>query len=64
MDSATLTALEINEWQIAGVQRAIKSLEAGKGVSHQEVKDWVMSWGSGDVLSMPKPRRTDSNRAA
>ena len=36
--------LDANEWQVAGVGRAIVSLERGEGVSHKEVKEWVHSW--------------------
>ena len=36
--------LDANEWQVAGVGRAIVSLERGEGVSHKEVKEWVNSW--------------------
>jgi RHH-type rel operon transcriptional repressor/antitoxin RelB len=38
--------LDVNEWQIAGINQAIASLDRGEGVSHQRVKDWVASWGS------------------
>src|SRR3974390_1200321 len=38
--------LEINEWQVAGIKRAIASLDRGEGIPHDSVKDWVASWGS------------------
>ncbi len=37
--------LDVNEWQVAGVKEAIASLDRGEGVPHEEVKDWVKSWG-------------------
>jgi predicted transcriptional regulator len=37
--------LDVNEWQVGGIKRAIASLDRGEGVSHEEVKDWVKSWG-------------------
>ena len=46
--------LDVNEWQVAGIKRAIASLDRGKAVSHQRVKDWVTSWGSNRERSMPK----------
>ncbi|MFH0298401.1 CopG family ribbon-helix-helix protein [Bradyrhizobium sp. 31Argb] len=46
--------LDVNEWQIAGVKRAIASLDRGEGISHDEVKDWVTSWGSGKEKPFPK----------
>jgi RHH-type transcriptional regulator, rel operon repressor / antitoxin RelB len=38
--------LDINEWQVAGIVGAIASLERGKGVPHERVKEWIASWGS------------------
>ena len=38
--------LEINEWQVTGTKRAIASLDRGEGIPHDQVKDWVASWGS------------------
>lgn len=37
--------LDVNEWQVAGVRQAISSLDRGKGVPHEQVKDWVEAWG-------------------
>jgi len=45
--------LEINEWQVAGVKRAIASLDRGEGIAHDSVKDWVASWGSADEKPTP-----------
>ena len=46
--------LEINEWQVAGIKRAIASLDRGKGIPHDQVTDWVASWGSADEKPAPK----------
>ncbi len=46
--------LEINEWQVAGIRRAIASLDRGEGIPHDEVKDWVASWGSANEKPAPK----------
>ncbi|HLG86024.1 MAG TPA: CopG family ribbon-helix-helix protein [Alphaproteobacteria bacterium] len=46
--------LDVNEWQVAGIKRAIASFDRGEGVSHQEVKEWVESWGSKNERSSPK----------
>ncbi len=46
--------LDVNEWQVAGVKRAAASLDRGEGVSHQEVKDWVNSWGRKRERAVPK----------
>jgi predicted transcriptional regulator len=48
--------LDVNEWQIAGIKKAIASLDREGGVPHQDVKDWVASWGSAKERPVPKPR--------
>jgi RHH-type transcriptional regulator, rel operon repressor / antitoxin RelB len=46
--------LEVNEWQVAGIKQAISSLDRGQGVPHEQVKDWIASWGSGNERPIPK----------
>jgi RHH-type transcriptional regulator, rel operon repressor / antitoxin RelB len=46
--------LDVNEWQVAGVKQAITSLDRGEGVPHEQVKDWITSWGSGSEQPIPK----------
>jgi RHH-type rel operon transcriptional repressor/antitoxin RelB len=46
--------LDINEWQVAGIKRAITSLDRGEGIPHQRVKEWIASWGAGDEQPIPK----------
>lgn len=53
--------LEVNEWQVAGVKRAMASLDRGDGVPHQEVKDWVSSWGGKRERSAPKHGRYEQH---
>jgi predicted transcriptional regulator len=48
--------LDVNEWQVAGVKRAIVSLDRGEGVSHEDVRDWVGSWGR--KRQRPAPKRS------
>ncbi len=45
--------LEFNEWQVAGIKRAIASLDRGDGIAHDQVKDWVASWGSANEKPAP-----------
>ncbi len=47
--------LDVNEWQVAGIKRAIASLDRGEGVPHDDVKNWVNSWGRKD--ERPRPKR-------
>ena len=46
--------LEINEWQVAGIKRAIASLDRGEGIPHESVKDWVASWDSANEKPVPE----------
>jgi RHH-type transcriptional regulator, rel operon repressor / antitoxin RelB len=46
--------LEINEWQVAGIKRAMASLDRGEGIPNDSVKDWVASWGGANEKPAPK----------
>jgi RHH-type transcriptional regulator, rel operon repressor / antitoxin RelB len=46
--------LDVHEWQVAGIKQAITSLDRGERVPHQQVKDWIASWGSGDERPVAK----------
>jgi RHH-type rel operon transcriptional repressor/antitoxin RelB len=46
--------LEVNEWQVAGIKQAIASLDRGEAIAHEQVKDWVASWGSGSERPIPR----------
>jgi predicted transcriptional regulator len=47
--------LDINEWQVAGIRRALESLDRGEGVAHARVREWVESWdGKGEL---PRPSK-------
>jgi predicted transcriptional regulator len=50
--------LDVNEWQVAGVKRAIASLDRGEGVLHQDVKNLVGSWGRKRERPVPKRSAT------
>jgi predicted transcriptional regulator len=49
--------LDVNEWQVAGIKRAIESMDRGEGVPHERVKEWITSWGSKNELPVPKRSR-------
>jgi predicted transcriptional regulator len=36
--------LDSNEWQVAGIAKALASLDRGKGIAHARVSEWVASW--------------------
>ena len=46
--------LDLNEWQVAGVQKAMASLDRGEVTSHDQVREWVGSRGSKRERSVPK----------
>jgi len=48
--------LDLNEWQVAGIQKAVASLDRGEGVPHERVKEWVSSWNS--KKEQPAPKRS------
>ena len=45
--------LDLNEWQVAGIERAIASLDRGGAIPHEAVKAWIGSWGSDNELPPP-----------
>ena len=49
--------LDVNEWQVAGIKKALASVERGDLVPHDEVKKWVASWGTAEELPRPRPRK-------
>lgn len=48
--------LDLNERQVAGIQKVVTSLD--RGISHERVKEWVSSWGSKRERSAPKRSAT------
>ena len=49
--------LDVNEWQVAGIKRAIVAMDQGDGIPHERVKEWIASWGSKNELPVPKRSR-------
>jgi RHH-type rel operon transcriptional repressor/antitoxin RelB len=48
--------VELNEWQVAGIQKAMASLDRGEGVPHERIKEWVNSWNR--KKQRPAPKRS------
>jgi predicted transcriptional regulator len=46
--------VDLNEWQVAGIQKAMVSLDRGEGVPHERVKEWVSSWDRKKERRTPK----------
>ena len=49
--------VDVNEWQIAGIRAAMLSLDRGESIPHEQVKQWVKSWGSRKERPAPKSRK-------
>ena len=49
--------VDVNEWQIAGIRAAMQSLDRGESIPHEQVKEWVKSWGSRKGRPAPKSRK-------
>lgn len=45
--------VDLEERQIAGIKKAISSIDQGLGVAHDDVAAWVASWDSEDELPVP-----------
>jgi RHH-type rel operon transcriptional repressor/antitoxin RelB len=50
--------VDVNEWQIAGIRAAIQSLDRGESIPHEQVKEWVQSWGSRKERPAPKSHKS------
>jgi len=49
--------LDVNEWQVAAIKRAIQSMDRGEGVPHERGKEWITSWWTKNELPIPKRSR-------
>jgi RHH-type transcriptional regulator, rel operon repressor / antitoxin RelB len=55
--------LDANEWQVAGVRAAMRSLDVKGGVEHDRVKAWVNSWGEERETMRPRTMRPKTRKA-
>ena len=46
--------VELEERQIAGIKKAMASVDQGLGVAHDDVEAWIESWDTGDERPVPK----------
>ncbi len=51
---AIVAYLDTNEWQVAGINKALTSLDRGKGIAYARVSEWVASWETHDERPAPK----------
>jgi predicted transcriptional regulator len=45
---------DVCDWQISAIEKAITSLDSRRVVAHDDVKDWIASWGM--TIERPTPR--------
>jgi predicted transcriptional regulator len=48
--------VDVNEWQVAGIKRAMESMDRGEGIPHEEIKQWLGSLKNGKRRARPKRR--------
>jgi predicted transcriptional regulator len=41
---------------VAAVKRGLSSADAGRTVPYEDVRKWLLSWGTADELPMPECR--------
>jgi len=51
---AVAAFVEQEEWQIGEMQAGAAELDAGKGISHGRVAEWVRSWGTATEKKAPR----------
>jgi predicted transcriptional regulator len=50
--------LDVHEWQVAGIKKAMASMDSNGGVDHADVKNWVANWGNASASNkIPHPRK-------
>jgi len=46
--------VEAEEWQLREIQTGLDELDAGQGVSHEQVSKWLRSWGKPGETKAPR----------
>jgi RHH-type transcriptional regulator, rel operon repressor / antitoxin RelB len=46
--------LLVQDWQVARIKQAIKSLDTGRSVPHEKVIRWIKSWETKKEHPMPR----------
>jgi predicted transcriptional regulator len=51
--------VDLNSWQIAHIKEGLTEDEAGNpGVSQEQVRQWIESWGTDRELPRPQPKNS------
>jgi len=58
MSQAVKQFVEHEAWQVEAIKKSLEKLESGKGqfVDHEEVAQWLSSWGTEAEAECPKCR--------
>lgn len=46
--------VESETWQLGEIEGAIKEADAGMGIPHERVSEWLNSWGRNNELKAPE----------
>jgi len=53
-ETAIKSYLDQNEWQIAAIEQGKRDADAGNVIAHDEVAEWLASWGTKREKRRPK----------
>jgi len=53
LERAVDAYLEIQAWQISHIKKGLADADAGRTLSHEQVRDWLATWGSGKESDPP-----------
>jgi len=59
VESYVESYVQLQEWQIEGVKKAIKEMDEGKWVDGDKAMAWMMSLGTDHELSRPSANKED-----
>jgi len=54
IEQAVRDFVEIQEWQVAAIEEGLRDVDEGRVADHQDVVQWLQSWGSNHEISPPK----------
>jgi RHH-type rel operon transcriptional repressor/antitoxin RelB len=46
--------VQAEEWQLGEIESGIKELDAGSGIAHEAVAEWLGSWGKSNAKKPPR----------
>ena len=56
---AIASYVDRNGWQIEEIKKGLEEARSGTpGVPHEEVMDWLASWGTDHELPRPEPKKS------